>query len=200
MLFLLLTLTSLYSMAVAVEGISAGLPSRGYASLTAADQLPNATHSINFQHANSGLWNWTVRVSDVSMPNASQLIPDAHVAYTTYSFSWPGQGTLQDALNAEAEQESILTHYSSCAVLFDALFPTNVTDKFDDSSSDCTSMLGAECVKALTTLVGSVNGDCKGFSIPTTLIQEQCASSFGVALGGGYGFNYARRSHTRSAR
>jgi hypothetical protein len=192
MSFLLLSLSTLCTMALASESIRPGSPSSGFATFQAADQAPNASHSVTFEHSRLGIWNWTVRVSDVALANTSQILPDAHVAYTTYSFGWPTQGTLQDALDAEVAQQPSLASSDSCAILIDALFPPNVTAKFDGST--CTSMLGAECVDALATLMGSVKSDCSGLGMSLDGIQTSCASSFGPALGGSYGF-VSRRAY-----
>jgi hypothetical protein len=194
MSFLLLSLSTLCTLALAIggEGPHPGAPLSGFASLQAADQAPNASHSVSFEHYSSsfGPWNWTVRVSDVALANASQVVPDAHVAYTTYSFAWPAPGTLQEALQAEVALRPDLAAADSCAVFVDALLPPNVTAKFDGSS--CTSMLGAECVDALMALVGSVNDDCSRFGMSLDGINSACVSSFRPALGGGYGFLPAR--------
>lgn len=193
MALILLSWALLQSTAMARESVRPGRPTSGFAALSVADHSPNSTHTVSFEHAGLGTWNWTVRVSDVNMPNASLYqLTDAHVAYTTHSFTWPSGGTLDDALQAEVAQKPELAGSSSCALLVDALFPLNVTEKYDPTSSDCTGMLGAECVKALTDLIGGIRSDCSDFSTSTTAVSQSCGGTFGVALGDGYGFSSAR--------
>jgi dihydroorotase-like cyclic amidohydrolase len=72
--------------------------------------------------------------------------------------------------------------------MFTALFPSNVTSEYDDSSSDCTSMLGAECVQTLTGLLYSTygKGECDFRSL-ATVTSSSCGAIFGLSLSEGYG-------------
>jgi hypothetical protein len=105
------------------------------------------------------------------MPNASSAIPDARVAYTTYSFTWPENGTLNNALFAELNSTSGNYYIESQAYILSGLFPSNVSDKWDPNSSDCTSALGSECVAKLTLLNKNGGG---------VDLRQACPDTFGV--------------------
>lgn len=130
---------------------------------TTADRNSNYTHTVTFKHsdrADAGTWQWTLRVSEVPAYKYSEnYAPGFHQAYTTYSFAWPGNGTLNDALQNELEQDPSLARTGSCAVLLTILFPPEISATYDDSSSDCTSMLDEFCVAALKRMVEDVEFD-----------------------------------------
>jgi hypothetical protein len=130
---------------------------------TTADRNANYSHTVTFQHsdrANAGTWQWTLRVSEVPAYKYSEnYAPGFHQAYTTYSFAWPGDGTLDDALRDERAQDASLARTGTCAVLLTILFPPDITATYDDSSSDCTSMLDKFCVAALKRMVAEVEFD-----------------------------------------
>jgi hypothetical protein len=175
--------------------------------LTPADTTPfnemnstfstsSVSHTVNFTRsprlAAAGVdpWSWTLRVADISASVQSDTrFPGARAAYTTYSFAWPGGGSLNDALRREVGQDSSLVRKGSCAVLFTLLLPSNVTSKYDDSSSDCTSMLGAECVTAFQNIVRAVDySDNEGCDLSGlqlgSLDSGICGDSVEVSLSG----------------
>lgn len=208
--FLLLLLSSL-SAAVTyqdyvVYDAGGAAPSDGYATYRAADTNPNATHSVSFSHFSSAdntstvgrNWTWTLKTTDAHLPNISSTnldtlqpnTPDAHVAYTSYDFSWPESGNINQAIAAENNaSDSFSTPFPSCFYLLMVDFPTNVSDRWDSSSPDCTSAIGEDCVQAILTGLTSSGGVCssQNFPLGKPAFLEACASSFGANTGGGYG-------------
>lgn len=168
-------------------------PDTGSQGFIDANNNPNASNTVFFQHyyqgsVNAALtsnWSWTVKVSDVVAPPNSSVDPplssDAHVAYTTYEFSWPDDGDLNEVLQDE-NNANPNGRYDSCAYIFTALFPSNVSKKFDEGSdSNCTNILGAECVANLTLATSVFDGECR---FGGSFYQEACGDSLGVAHGG----------------
>jgi hypothetical protein len=169
MVFNLLSLsTALFSALAASKVWPGGWTPGNLSEYSSADSNANYSRTIDFlhnDHVEFGNWQWTVRVSEVDAnEEALNYFPGARAAYTTYSFAWPGPGTLNDALGREAAQPAARIRTGSCAVLFTLLLPSNVTSKYNDSSSDCASMLGTQCANALQGIVGRVdykNGQCE---------------------------------------
>jgi hypothetical protein len=135
-------------------------------------------------------------VSDVSLSNASTTISDAHVAYTTWEFSWPEQGSLDDALRAEANATVNGGNVGSCAFVFTTLFPQQVSSAWNPDSSDCISALGSDCVAALKMDIASSSGCRVGFALDT--VSKACASSFGAVGDDGWGVSPLGMSFLRS--
>lgn len=146
------TAQSTYADYVTFGGNSSA-PINGYQSFRKADQMPNETHSVTFDHSSIHKnWTWTVKISDVVMPNSTGTNldtltpnppPNAHVAFTTYDFAWPGGGSLNDAVReGENLNSPISSSNPSCMYMIITSFPLNVSEKYDPSSSDCTSALG----------------------------------------------------------
>lgn len=173
---------------VAFNGNSSG-PQDGYQTFRDADRTPNETHAVGFKYSSTDMqnWTWTLKASDVIMPNYTgtdldTLQPNppanAHVAYTTYDFSWPQGGSLNDAVQNE------LSPLPGCMFMIWADFPLNVSAKYDPSSSDCTSALGASCVSAIVSQMRS-SSVCQSNNFPSYgRYSEECADSFGATEGG----------------
>lgn len=173
-------------------------PADGYVTFAAASSNPNVSHTVSFRHYNGSStddtvsqdWTWTISVSDVLMPNASTELQNAHVAYTTYEFSWPESGNLNEALSAEVNSSSPSSVVPSCAFIISAPFSTDISSKWDPDSSDCTSALGADCVATLTSLIGQgKDEDCMSvhFSWQDPAFQKDCTSAFNTVGSDGYG-------------
>jgi hypothetical protein len=172
-------------------------PTKGYETYLIANKNPNASHTVEFQHdayppsgakpAISQNWTWTLSVSDVSVQNVSTKFSDAHIAYTSWEFSWPEQGTLDDALSAEANATVGSGNVPSCVFVYSALFPQKISDAWNADSSDCTSALGSDCVAALKDIIGSTSGFGCDRSIDMSPMRTACASSFGASGDSGYG-------------
>lgn len=183
-------------------GANSSAPADGYATFRAADRTPNETHQVTFNRDNtitSGKnWTWTLKISDVLMPNYTgtdldSLRPsdpqNAHVAFTTYDFAWPEGGNLNQAVGkGENLNSAVATLNPSCMYMIYAQWPSNVSEKYDPSSSDCTSALGDDCVNAiLTGLHGEAGCETQNFPTNSQFI-DQCDDSFGALLGAGGGW------------
>jgi hypothetical protein len=114
-----------------------------------ADTNPNASHTVRF-NAQGGDWDWTLQLSDVSVPAISNSTPDAHVAFTTWHFA---RRNGEQPVNPKAAQVSPV-----CAYLMDINFPYNVSSQWDTDDSSCLPALGAKCVNALTDV--TITDDC----------------------------------------
>ncbi|KAK4502601.1 hypothetical protein PRZ48_006027 [Zasmidium cellare] len=169
-------------------------PTDGYQTFSAADRMPNETHAVTWNYASNlnQNWTWTVKSSNVLMPNltkgnvddAANWTANGHVAYTTYDFSWPQGGSLNAAVKNASEQNNG-AYSPSCMYMLWANFPLNVSAKYDPSSSDCTSALGAECVKAITGNI-SASTTCSANDFPSySKYRDVCADSFGAIDGDG---------------
>ncbi|KAI0975254.1 hypothetical protein F4678DRAFT_484931 [Xylaria arbuscula] len=154
-------------------------------------QHPNATRSVNFkpfavsQDGSSAdalkdeEWTWRVNVSDFAVPNAesgANVLVDPHVVDTQYDLTWPKGGNLTSAL--PSRNDSVC--FQNIGIFGN---PANVSNAYTDdntNSTDCTPVLGAECVSAIVddARLASADGRCNGplkswFQIPA------CASTFG---------------------
>lgn len=196
---------AIYSTQVAAQslnyypqsGTNHTAPNEGYATFMEADQSPNASHSVQFAHYDTILgdpmndtilknWTWTVKVSDVYMPNASIYNGSlTNVAYTTYDFSWPEQGSLNSALRAEVNA-SLGEYYPSCAFLITAHFPEHVSKRWD-GTSDCSSALGSKCVEALTNRIHASENCVSSFPSGNPDFMTACEDSFGSVNNDGWG-------------
>nr|POE53523.1 hypothetical protein CFP56_28745 [Quercus suber] len=170
-------------------------PLDGFASFTAASAFPNISHAVQFSHVRTSSnpiitqnWTWSVDVNDVPMGNASALgvaEGDAHIAYITYKFSWPESGDLDQALRTE--ENSTRTDYPSCAILISALWPHELSNSWDESSSGCLSALGSDCVNYLRAN-WTAEQDCT-LSTPYTIddpyLYQVCSTSFGAQASAG---------------
>lgn len=178
-------------------------PRDGYQIFRNADRTPNETHAVGFKFAstNNQNWTWTLKASDVVMPNSTgtnldTLEPNppanAHVAYTTYDFSWPQGGSLNDAVSDPINEGSF---GPSCMYMIWATFPLNVSAKYDPSSSDCTSALGAACVSAIVSQIRA-GQECQTNNFPIySNYQDDCADSFGAIEDGGFATQAYGESH-----
>lgn len=190
-------------------GTNSSAPDDGYATFKAADRMPNETHEVMFNRDNtitSGKnWTWTLKISNVAMPNDTGFdigaqrsvdYPNAHVAFTTYDFGWPQGGNLNQAVAKGENLNSAITNtYPSCMYLIWAMWPANVSEKYDSSSSDCTSALGQDCVNKL---LGGMQGgaECESNNFPSYLANEDsCQDSFGAIEGGGWAVLGVRKSY-----
>ncbi|GIZ44274.1 hypothetical protein CKM354_000747700 [Cercospora kikuchii] len=175
-------------------------PDDGYDTFLAASQSPIAQNQVFFNRTDltdlDQNWTWSVQMSNVSMSNASlsnsDPPPNAHVALTTYNFGWPEGDNINNATrlstpSVRGGREGNLQPNSTACIwlLSGAKFPQNVSDKWDSSSSDCTSALGEDCVQAIMSGLGL---DCEsGAFTSNRTFRESCASSFGVL--GSWGVN-----------
>lgn len=157
-------------------------PSDGFETFQEAAADPEASNTVMFDHdpeTQTGQgWTWTLAISNVSMPNITDGINDdnweglsddteAHVAFTTYSFSWPEEGNVNQAVDPGT---------SSCLFVVMNEFPQDISDAWDPSSPDCASALGEECVEAIQTQLWGEDGDCSAGSLST--LGDACAGSF----------------------
>ncbi|KAM3420921.1 hypothetical protein BST61_g4156 [Cercospora zeina] len=168
-------------------------PEDGYETFLAAGQMPRESHGISFDRSDSTPqgqnWTWTLQMTNVPMPNASfsnmDPPPNARVAFTTYSFEWPEGDNLNDAVRLSSlpvrggDEGNSPPNSTSCIwLLFSAKFPQNVSDKWDPSSSDCTSALGADCVQAIRS---GLSSSCRSSDFTSnSTFRESCADSFGA--------------------
>lgn len=101
---------------------------------------------------------WRINITEAALANAlnsSGLIPNARMLNTVYDLSWPGGENLQNTMSTirNAAQPSRDHSFEKppqlCATIFTALFPTNVTNTFNETSGDsCIGALG-ECLSPL---------------------------------------------------
>lgn len=148
-----------------VGGVSPGIRE----TLDRADNSANASHTVRFSSPGNGDWNWTLQISDVSVPAISNSTPDAHVAFTTWHFARPDE----KPTSSKRAQDSPI-----CAYLMDINFPYNVSSRWDPDNSSCVSALGASCVSALSAVRITDNCDTQnkasfGFS------DDACAGMLG---------------------
>lgn len=122
--------------------------------LDEADTSPNASHTVRSSSPGNGDWNWTLQISDVSVPAISNSTQDAHVAFTTWHFS----RTDEESISSKRAIDSPV-----CAYLMDINFPYNVSSRWDPDDSSCVPALGASCVSTLLTALCAP---------PTTATQE----------------------------
>lgn len=175
-------------------------PRDGYDTYLAASRSPIASNEIIYNRTDltdlGQNWTWTVQMSNVSMSNASlsnsDPPPNAHVALTTYDFGWPEGDDLNEAVRLSSRpvrggsEGNLPPNSTGCIwVLSGAKFPQNVSDKWDSSSSDCTSALGEDCVQAIMSGLGNL---CVSSAFSSNItFRESCADSFGVL--GTWGIN-----------
>lgn len=151
---------------------------------------PSFTNEVNFDRWNttqaSSNWRWKISTYDVKNPNITVYdLPDSQmnrnvsnssVAFTTYSFSWPEDGTLNAATRAEDSTRD------SCFYFIDVAFPQNVSNAWDGSSASCTSALGDSCVQAI--MNGISGHGCDSGNFPFQVYFDACAGSLGAAENG----------------
>jgi hypothetical protein len=189
MAYKFLALAMLVSETLAFARFSAGAPFIGSnTAFNQSDRNANHSNTVSFKHRDLGTWNWTVRVSDIPAPNLPGESADAHRAYTTYSFSWPTNGTLSDAIQAEERQDPSRARNDSCVLLFSRLSPPDLNAKYDNASSSCTGYLGEECEKAIYGVLGDVNTDCTKLGPISDKFWHTCNATLLRHLGSGNGF------------
>lgn len=120
---------------VHLQGNSSG-PNAGYETLNAADQNPNASHTVPFQLSPDRDWSWTLQINDVALSNISSAIPEAHVAYTTWHLS--------STANGSSSSRDRPSSTSTCIYFVDARFPSEVSTSWHDTSASCASAIGSE--------------------------------------------------------
>lgn len=154
-----------------INGSSHG-PHEGFETFQSADQNPDAKHSVTFD-LNLGTsgreqWTWTLQSSNVSFPNISTSVPDAHVAYTTWHFS------VMDSRQDPDTPSSTPT----CVSIVDIDFPSNVSSSWDSNTANCTSAIGSECEQAIlhNTIVKD-HCDSSNFLVSATM--DACKAAFG---------------------
>jgi hypothetical protein len=140
--------------------------------LEQADNSPDASHSVSFSSPGYGDWNWTLQLSDVSVPTLSNSTPDAHVAFTTWHFSRVGE---QPSRAYRPEEPPF------CAYPMDVNFPYNVSSQWDQNNSSCVPALGEECASALARVTMSSDCDSKNVDILQVIGENACA---GMLSGG----------------
>ena len=145
--------------------------------LQQADTSPNSSHTVSFSSPGYGDWDWTLQLSDVSVPAISNSTPDAHVAFTTWHFY------------SEGERSSRVDgpgYPSFCAYLMDINFPYNVSSQWNPDNSSCVPALGEECASALGNV--AVSGDCDTDNVNLLRVmgEDACAGM----LSGGPALSY----------
>ncbi|KAI0509117.1 hypothetical protein F5B22DRAFT_618522 [Xylaria bambusicola] len=157
-----------------------------------AEKTPNVTRSIKFNpfvapEGNTNItnltdieWTWRVNVSDFSVPNAAagrDPLNDPHIVHTTYDFTWPEGGNLSSALPPSTN--------AVCIQWLDVIGnPANISNTYTEDnadSTDCTPMLGRECVDAIVARASGHRSDCFNIAQSWWSIR-QCASTFGYIL------------------
>jgi hypothetical protein len=141
--------------------------------LERADNSSNASHTVRFTSLGNGDWNWTLKISDVSVPNISNSTPNSHVAFTTWHFS---QADREPIPSRRADDSPV------CAYLMDINFPYNVSSQWDPSNSSCIPALGTSCASALS--AARITDNCDTKNAPSLLFSENVCASI---LGGGPG-------------
>jgi hypothetical protein len=139
--------------------------------LEQADASPNSSHTVSFTSPGYGDWDWTLQLSDVSVPTISNSTPDAHVAFTTWHFSRAGETPRR----ADRPQD-----WPFCAYLMSFNFPHNVSSQWDPDNSSCVPALGEQCASAIRSVVMTDN--CESDNAVLSLRdQDACA---GMLSGG----------------
>ncbi|KAL0932127.1 uncharacterized protein CTRU02_213080 [Colletotrichum truncatum] len=157
---------------------------------------PKATRSIKFTPfsdisypSNRGdrEWTWRVNVTDFAFPPAINVtdikgnpitIDSPHHVSTTYDFQWSGGGNISDALGTTTEP--------FCVTAPDIkVYPANVTDLYSEEnadSTDCTPVLGEDCVRAILTKGNNLSFEdkCNGIKSIWTSFPE-CSSTLKYA-------------------
>jgi hypothetical protein len=119
-------------------------------------------------NSQGGDWDWTLQISDVSVPAISNSTPDAHVAYTTWHFSRTEEEKPVNPKNAQVSPV--------CAYLMDINFPYNVSSKWEADQASCLPALGAKCVHALTDV--TITDNCDTNNAPAYRVySEACAGN-----------------------
>lgn len=137
--------------------------------LQEADRAPNASHTVRLRSPGNGDWDWTLQISDVSVPGISNSTADAHVAYTTWHFSRTSEEPTPD----KRDEDSPV-----CAYLMDINFPYNVSSQWDPDDSSCIPALGLRCASALSAV--TINDNCDTDNAYFDY-EDQCA---GMVSGG----------------
>lgn len=160
--------------------------------LQQADTSPNASHTVSFSSPGYGDWDWTLQLSDVSVPAISNSTPDAHVAFTTWHFSQAGEPPSRGYRPED---------WPFCAYIMDINFPYNVSSQWDQDNSSCVPALGEACASALGTVAMSSDCDSRYVDIQGAIAEDACAGmlsggpalSYGITTLG-YG-KYGARCH-----
>lgn len=130
--------------------------------LEQADTNPNASHSVELRSPGNGVWNWTLQISDVTVPAILDSTPNAHVAFMTWHFSLKGEGSMA---SKRAEDSPV------CAYLMDINFPYNVSSQWDPDDSSCVSALGESCVSSLSAT--RVTENCDTSDAPLGMLDNE---------------------------
>ncbi|KAH8898664.1 hypothetical protein GQ53DRAFT_758932 [Thozetella sp. PMI_491] len=160
--------------------------------IVAAKKSPNITRSVTFKLFSSNIeesqnlqnieWTWRANISDVDVPHVhvsnSQTLHDPHIMAETFDFSWPGGGSLYTSLNGSSSPFCVTT-------LADLAAPANVSNLYTNSntnSTDCTSVLGQNCVNAIAGSLKSPNGNTCNSPDQSWSALPECADTLGYAL------------------
>ena len=124
-----------------------------------------------------------VNVTDFAVPDVKQVegrasLVDPRIVSTIWDFAWPRGGNLSSALRNSTN--------SFCITTLQTLnMPANVSNGFTEEntdSTDCTAVLGAECVDAMVTnLFQSRVGACRSLSHSWNNLPE-CASTIAYTV------------------
>lgn len=104
-------------------------------------------------------------------------VSDPHHISTTYDFEWPGGGNLSEALQGSTRP--------FCISSPDVVFPENVTDLYTEdnaNSTDCTPVLGDDCVQAILRIGNNISFREK-CTPPSTIWSQipECNATLGYA-------------------
>ncbi|KAI1313967.1 hypothetical protein F5Y03DRAFT_389455 [Xylaria venustula] len=159
--------------------------------VTEGRKHPNATRSVKFkpfagspegssaESLKDDEWTWRVNVSDFAVPNAesgANVLVDPHVVDTQYDLIWPKGGNLTSALTSQ--NDSVC--FQTLGIFGNPANVSNVYTDDDTNSTDCTPVLGADCVSAIVidAQAASANGRCNG-PLQSWSHIPACASTFG---------------------
>lgn len=169
LLVLPLSLAQRFPDYVQFQGNSSG-PILGVSSdvreaLDQADTNPNASHTVRFSYPGNGEdWDWTLQISDVSVPGISNSTTDAHVAFTTWHFQ------------SRKDVEPLPPRYAAgsrvCAYLMDINFPYNVSSQWEPGNSSCVPALGESCASALSAV--QITDSCDTSNAHGILSSDAC--------------------------
>ncbi|KAI1809060.1 hypothetical protein GGS20DRAFT_573731 [Poronia punctata] len=151
---------------------------------------PNATRSVAFKpfaevdELDEVEWTWRVNVSDFAVPNSKgsdglDILQDPHIVDTSYDFTWSGGRNLGAFLKSTTD--------AFCIQNLDLLAtPANISNTYTDDnthSTDCTPMLGADCVDAVLHQARAQPGSRGCNALPSLWSDlPECAGSFGYIV------------------
>lgn len=142
---------------------------------------PDASRSLSFSPFPTGGndWSWTINITVPRIYDEEPVLSNALILNTVYGIAWPGNATLDETLQGEPSRIGLTDQL--CVTVVESLFPTNVTNAYDDSEpGNCGPPLGDSCVQAIIGGFDSANvstDGCKYGSMSPADLPE-CHGSF----------------------